>query len=154
MQDNPLLTPDNPMPLPKWASEIVDKINLPKEWAQIASPLPNTGIAFAKKTVFPSQAKMLFVILTADTELDGRRWLHLSVSAKRDYFTGAASKSEIPTWEDLLEVKNLIIGEEREAIQKLPKQSEYVNICRFALHLWHCLDQEVTPDFTRGLGTI
>jgi hypothetical protein len=58
--------------------------------------------------------------------VDGQWWDHVSVSRP----------SRLPSWEDLKTVKALFIGKEREAVQVLPKESEYVNMHPHCLHLW------------------
>lgn len=83
------------------------------------------------------------VILSAATELDGKRWVHLSMSHHK----------RPPRWEELREAKDVFIGE-RFAYQVLPPPSQYVNIDHRVLHLWHCLDGDPLPDFTRGGRTI
>lgn len=82
----------------------------------------------------------LSVIESAATEQDRRRWLHVSV-ARRD---------RLPTWDELTLVKSLWIGDDQDAFQVLPRASNYVNIHPYCLHLWHCLDRNPLPDFTRG----
>jgi hypothetical protein len=82
----------------------------------------------------------LGVILSLAVELDEKLWLHVSMSRAR----------QLPSWEDIRRVKLLFIGRERTAYQVLPPESRYVNIHPFCLHLWTCLDGDVTPDFTRG----
>lgn len=79
----------------------------------------------------------LSVMISVDEMKDGKRWLHLS----------AARRSRLPSWEELVVVKNLFIGLERPAYQVLPKQSEYVNLHPYALHLWYCLDGDPFPEF-------
>lgn len=86
----------------------------------------------------------LRVIATAARELDGKRWLHVSVS----------HGSRAVNWEDIGRVKSHFIGNGRTAIQVLPPTENYVNIHPNCFHLWHCLDGDVTPDFTRGSGSI
>lgn len=86
----------------------------------------------------------LVVIVSGQTELDGRVWLHVSCS-RRD---------RVPTWSELRMVKDLFIGRQNLAIQVLPPESRHVNIHPFCLHLWHCLDGDHLPDFTRGTGSI
>lgn len=76
-------------------------------------------------------------------EFKGKRWLHVC----------ASRKDCMPTWPELREIKRQFIGAEREAIQKFPRESEYVNYAVNALHLWSCLDEDVTPDF-RVMGMI
>ncbi len=84
------------------------------------------------------------VIQSVARERDGRRWLHVSTSVP----------GRTPTYEELRIVKNLFIGREREAVQKFPRQSEYfahaVKVQSDVLHLWCCLDGDVTPDFRKG----
>jgi len=86
----------------------------------------------------------LGVIASGDIELDGKRWLHVSVSRAH----------RLPSWEDLRAVKDLFIGRERTAYQVLPRAEKYVNINPHVLHMWCCLDGDPLPDFTRGGSTI
>lgn len=83
----------------------------------------------------------LRVCLTADLELDGLLWLHVSVSHRG---------GRLPTWSEMALVKDLFCGRERTAYQVHPPSSQHVNIHRSCLHLWCCIDGPVTPDFTRG----
>ncbi len=84
------------------------------------------------------------VILSTARERDGRKWLHVSV----------AHPEKIPSWDTLKTVKTIFIGRNRVALQVLPSETEYVNHHPFCLHLFTCLDGNVTPDFTRGRGTL
>ncbi len=86
----------------------------------------------------------LRVIASACLEEDGKWWLHVS----------ASRQARIPDWEDLRRVKDIFIGRNVAAIQVLPKQTSYVNINPFVLHLWHCLDEDPLPDFTHGVGSL
>jgi hypothetical protein len=70
------------------------------------------------------------VLASIDRLDDNKLWLHLSVSRPNC----------LPTWEDLRETKNTLLGREKVAIQLLPKESDYVNAHPFTLHLWHCLE--------------
>lgn len=70
------------------------------------------------------------VLVSIDSLEDGKRWLHLSVSRP----------DRLPFWEDLREVKNVLLGAEKVAIQLLPKESTYINAHPYTLHLWHCLE--------------
>jgi hypothetical protein len=74
----------------------------------------------------------------------GKVWLHVSVS-RRDRC--------LPTWDHLKLVKYTFVGRHRTALQVLPPESDYVNQAE-VLHLWCCLDGDVTPDFTAGTGSI
>lgn len=86
----------------------------------------------------------LSLIMSGCYELDGKRWLHLSI----------ARPDRLPTWEELKDAKTLFLGRETMAIQVIPPESTYVNLHPFCLHLWHCLDGDPCPDFTAGGGTI
>ena len=86
----------------------------------------------------------LSVIVSVARELDGKRWLHVS----------CARAKQLPSWQDLRDLKDLFIGAERTALQVLPPANKHVNIHPFCLHLFSCLDGDVTPDFTGGGDTI
>lgn len=77
--------------------------------------------------------------------LDGKAWLHVSVSQR---------SGVIPSWELMSEVKAQFIGDDRTALQVMPPQAKHVNIHSACLHVWHCLDGDVTPDFTAGGDSI
>ena len=86
----------------------------------------------------------LTVIISGAREQDGRRWVHLSVS----------HKDRIPAWRELRRVKDLFLGQDAKAISVLPAEREYVNLHPYVLHLWHCLDGDGLPDFTRNTGSL
>lgn len=86
----------------------------------------------------------LSVIVTGGLHSDGRKWLHFSV----------ARPDRLPTWDDLKETKRLFLGPERKAIQVIPKDSQYVNIHPYCLHLFACLSDDGLPDFTGGEKTL
>lgn len=79
----------------------------------------------------------LLAIVSGTMELDGRRWIHVSFS-RRD---------RMPSYDDVVLVKRLFIGRDRKAIQVHVPESEHVNIHRYCLHLWHCVDGDGLPDF-------
>lgn len=79
----------------------------------------------------------LTVLLSCKRELDGRLWLHLSISHLR----------RMPTWEELGEVKDVFIGRDRMAVQVFARAAEHCNEHPRCLHLWCCLDADPTPDF-------
>lgn len=70
-----------------------------------------------------------FVIASTES-LDGRRWVHLSMS----------HKSRMPTWPELIEMRDAVLGEHVEAYQVAPPAERYVNHHSNVLHLWACLD--------------
>jgi hypothetical protein len=109
---------------------------LPSTWTEIACPIP-TGRAYRS-------ANGLRVITTVATEQDGKAWLHVSVSRVQ----------RLPGWLDLREVKDVFIGRDATALQVLPSSEKYRNQHPFCLHLWHCLDGEVVPDFLDDAGNL
>lgn len=85
------------------------------------------------------------VIESIATELDGRRWHHVSV----------ARPDRVPTWDDIAMVKRVWLGHGVLAIQVIPPTSKHVNIHPYCLHLWSCAELgSLLPDFTRGGKTI
>jgi hypothetical protein len=79
----------------------------------------------------------LMVVCSARTEADGKRWIHVSCSHPH----------KLPSWDDLMLVKETFIGRQRMAIQVLPPRSRHVNDHPYVLHLWCCLDGDPAPDF-------
>lgn len=82
-----------------------------------------------------------FIVTTVDHE--GKEWLHASVSR---------SDKRLPTYEDLKTLKELCIGDHRTALQIFPPKDKHIDIASKnggpeVLHLWCCLDGDVTPDF-------
>ena len=86
----------------------------------------------------------LLVQVSAAIELDEKAWLHVSYS-RRD---------KLPSWFDTKRVKSLFIGDDKTALSVIPSKDKFVNIRETCLHLWHCMDGDVTPDFTHGSGSI
>lgn len=81
----------------------------------------------------------LSVILSAAAQSDGRVWLHVSV----------AHQSRMPSWQELVDVKEWLFGFDRYAAQIVPPRSEYVNKHPFCLHLFTPADGPwPLPDFT------
>ena len=77
-------------------------------------------------------------------ELDDELWEHLSVSR---------SNGDLPSWEVTSRVFHEVCGDESLGLIIVPPRSEHVNIAEVT-HVWHCLTKRVTPDFTRGTGSI
>lgn len=113
--------------------------SLPRDWRPIQEENVDS-VAWQSKDG-------LRVMLSGQKELDGRRWIHLSVSFPR--------RTRIPTHADLTRVKNLFLGKNTKAIQLFVPEEEHVNFCTNCLHLWHCLDGDGLPDFrVRSLGMV
>jgi hypothetical protein len=81
----------------------------------------------------------LHVIETRAGQSDGRTWLHVSVSKRN---------GNIPSWQDLQDVRMVFVGEQRECYMVFPTQDRYVDIHN-VLHLYCCLDAPhgVLPHF-------
>ncbi len=86
----------------------------------------------------------LTCILSGAAEEDGKRWVHLSIAHARRQ----------PSYQELAIAKVKFLGAEAMAFQVFAPKSQHVNIHANALHLWHCLDGNPLPDFTRGTGSI
>lgn len=94
--------------------------------------------------MYKSKSRGLTVIQSESIEIDGHKWLHTSYSRK----------SRTPTYEDTKFIKDNFIGKDKKAIMIFPAESEHINIHPYCLHLWVCLNGDVLPDFTHGMGTI
>ncbi len=110
---------------------------LPQGWRQLGndtlSPVSYAG------------PKGLKVMVSCMTELDGRGWKHVSFS----------HRDRLPTYEEMVKIKQIFIGSNADAIQLLPRASRHVNEHPYCLHLWSCITEpDLLPDFTRGLGII
>lgn len=68
----------------------------------------------------------LLVICSRDRMFRGCWWLHVS----------ASRPNRIPSWDDLRRVKDEFIGRNEVAVQMLPADRDYVNLCPNCLHLW------------------
>jgi hypothetical protein len=80
-------------------------------------------------------------VIVSLEEHNGTKWLHVST----------AFPTKLPSWFELREVKDLFIGRNREAVQVLPPEKEYVNLHPYCLHLWARVDgTRLLPDFTQG----
>lgn len=88
--------------------------------------------------------KGLTVIWSIDKEFDNKHWLHVSFSRK----------SRIPDYQDIKIIKKDFIGEDGKAIMVFPDKDHHINIHEFCLHLWHCIDGDSLPDFTKGKNSI
>jgi hypothetical protein len=81
--------------------------------------------------------KGLLVLGDVSLKADDRLWYHVSFSRK----------TSMPSYDDRAYVKRHFIGDDRWAIEVLPEKEQHVNIMPYCLHLWHCLEERVVPDF-------
>lgn len=90
----------------------------------------------------PLRWPILSVIASGCTEEDGQRWIHLSCAYM--------DTKRLPEWDVLVRARDVVLGHDAKALQVLAPRSEHINIHRYCLHLWHCVDGDPLPDFTRG----
>ncbi len=118
---------------PPWSPPMV----LPPAWEMVEQD-HLTGAKYKAKS------RNLVAIISCSRELDGRHWLHLSVSHRQ----------RIPTWDEMRWCKEVFLGD-REAYQVMPPKARYVNIMPNVLHMFALLDgAAVLPDFTQGTNSL
>lgn len=69
---------------------------------------------------------------------DGYGWEHVSVSLK--------NQKRCPTWEEMCAIKDMFFKPEEVVMQLHPKQSEYVNLHPYCLHLWRPINGLMIPE--------
>jgi hypothetical protein len=81
------------------------------------------------------------VLISKSTMENRGEWLHVSCSLP----------DRLPTWEEMKEVKNKFIGPDKVAVQVFPRESDFVNLHPYCLHLWSPLSSLVVglPDLTK-----
>ena len=104
--------------------------------------------------------------IVAEQRYDGAKWVHVrgrmsvigSIAIEEDLRTwvhlSIAHRKRMPTYNDLAFLKKYWLGDDRKAIMVMPAKAEHVNIHKYCLHLWCCLDDDPLPDFTKGMGSI
>lgn len=122
--------------------EYLSTIKLPAAWRRerLDPNDPMFGVGMYMKGGARNGLK---VLVDCSTFWDKTRWVHVTCSRR----------NKMPTYEELVEVKAVFIGPDRQAIQCFPKKEKHINIHPFCLHLWCCLDGDGLPDFGR-FGTI
>ncbi|MDK1020197.1 MAG: hypothetical protein QGD90_00985 [Candidatus Hydrogenedentes bacterium] len=106
------------------------------------------GAKFAWDGVCRAQA-----IVSASRELDGRLWVHLSVSSIRVSAFSGSPKVVLPDWYRLTSARDDFLGPEAKCVLVFAPKSEHVNI-EEVHHPWHCPEGDGLPDFTRGSGSL
>lgn len=110
----------------------------------------NPSLVVGKKT------RDVHVIVSVSREMDGRVWVHLSVSVifrKMGIETPSYEVVVLPAWSTVCVARDDFLGPEAKAVMVLAPKSEHVNI-EDVHHIWHCPEGEGLPDFTRGTGSI
>jgi hypothetical protein len=103
---------------------------LPSSWSMAPVPSFLRG-ARAYDNVFGLRV----LVTVEDRGPETGWWLHVSVSRA----------TKLPSWSDLREVKDLLIGRDRCALHLIPPEAFYVNVHNFTLHLWSRLDADSVP---------
>jgi hypothetical protein len=93
---------------------------------------------FQGTVILKLQVYDTIVLMPAVDEKPPLLWWHVSVMH--------ADKKKIPSWSDMAYVQKLYMGG-RWAIQYMAEEHEHVNAEPNCLHLWHCLEKKVLPDF-------
>lgn len=130
-----------PPPMEEWVEALMPRV-LPNEWRQIEGGVVSAETGRHNGNMYVNERRGLRIVMSAAWELDGRRWLHLSMS----------HPNRLPTWSELVQAKEAFMGKDSRAVQILPPRSEWVNIHAYTLHMFVCLDGDPLPDFTRGGG--
>lgn len=122
-------------------------LETPQAWSppSVLPPLWDVHAIASDGGRYVNATQRLVAILSCARELDGRLWLHLSLS----------HEARLPKWGELVEAKELFLGN-REAYKVIPPRERYVNIHPNVLHLFALLDERETalPDFTHGTGSL
>ena len=117
---------------------------IPRPWQLVVKESqPVDGAAFyrGRNKRDPAWRTVMF---TGEIKNDGSKWLHVSI----------ARNGELPTWQELVDVKEKFLGPECLALQVFPPRSRWISIHDYCLHLWHRLDGDPIPDLARGGNTI
>jgi hypothetical protein len=87
-----------------------------------------------------NQYRGLLVLADVAVKDDDRLWYHVSFSRGKT----------IPSYEDCTFIKQTFFGAERWAIQIFPEQKNHVSFHPNCLHLWHCLEGNPLPEFSKN----
>lgn len=112
-----------------------DEKDLPAGWTKHNSRIPD-------QHVYVRRHGRLGVIGSIGVHDDDKTYVHVS----------ASMVNALPNWKDIKEVKELFIGVDRYAYMIFPPKEFYVNLHKYALHLWSCLDGPVMPEFSQMFG--
>ena len=106
-------------------------IDVPNHWKELESFELPPGSQVAR--VWRHRLIPDFKVLRSlSTTVSGEQWFHVSVSRS----------DRLPTWQEIVKVKNEFMGEDREAYQVIPRVEDHINIHQFCIHLLSPLDQK------------
>jgi len=114
----------------EWSPPVV----LPPAWKCVE--IREDGAAYRRKGG-------LSAIISCDVELDGKEWVHLSVS----------HRNRLPSWNELHDGKEIFLGD-TYAYLIFPPKKFYINIHPYALHVFTCRNGPQLPEFSRGSGLL
>ena len=116
---------------------------VPSEWE---TPSGWRVVAKAEDGVFWRVPGGLHAMVSTAVEDDGRLWIHMSMS----------HKSRMPTWPELVKMRDALVGTDVECYQVLPPADRYVNLNPHVLHLWACAQspEGVLPKFEGMIGGV
>lgn len=92
--------------------------------------------------MYQNKSERLAVIVSGEVH-NGVKYLHVSCS----------NPFHVPTYDQITFVKQVFIGDDREAYMVFPMKDKHVNIHPYCLHLYSP-EQPLLPDFTGGMGSI
>lgn len=124
---------DVPMMDPaEWAES---KARTDEEWARVVlpagwreMPVREGSIIHGARIALRGKTTVVF----SAGKYGGQWWLHVSI----------AHPLKLPTYMDLVELKAVFVGLERQAVQLFAASADHVSIHPRALHLWSCLEPE------------
>lgn len=79
-----------------------------------------------------TQRQTVTFAVQADAQTE---WEHVSISMA----------DRCPTWEEMCYIKDLFWEPEETVVQYHPPKSEYVNMAKYCLHLWHFKGEMPSP---------
>ena len=112
---------------------------LPAKWSRLRVPPgmhPHCSVYL--------RADGLLMVASVARYRDGGRWLHVS----------ASYADHEPSWPTMCDVKDVLIGHEKVAVQVHPRTSEHYSLHPYCLHLWCRLDADVVPDLRDEEGRV
>lgn len=115
------------------------KIILPAAWREYRPFPPDHPLNDLRAYIRRDALRVLF----SGDYFDEKPWLHVSLSYEK----------RLPSYNDLVEVKEIFIGTGRQAIQLFPSREKHINFHPYTLHLWCGLEGDGLPDFGK-YGTI
>lgn len=96
------------------------------------------------------------VIAEVEVQEERLRFSALGRSMKHEYWLHVSFSREdkVPSYDDMVRVKEKFIGAERKAIQVLPAEREHFNHHPFCLNIFSPLSHDPLPDFRTADGKL